>query len=99
MSSVASMKSVQSQKMVDPSSEKQKFAAERVTSTFTSNENNIRPAVETPYFPNGTIRCGSCTNKTRGIGVGHYLLLEQANRPRSTVGTSGVKTHVKYGNY
>lgn len=98
MSSVASMKSVQSQKMIDPASEKQKFAAQRNTATFTSNENNIRPAVETPYFPNGTIRCGSCTNRSR-VGVSQYLLLEQGNRPRSVVGVNGVKTHVKYANY
>jgi hypothetical protein len=98
MSSVATMKSVQSQKMIDPAIEKQKFASQRNTSTYVSNENNVRPANETPYFPNGTIRCGGCSNRSK-VGVSQYLILEQANRPRSNVGVSGIKSHVKYGNY
>jgi hypothetical protein len=92
MSSVASMKATKSDQMVDTSAAKQNFAADRFTGTLTDTS-TVRPRNETPYFPNGTIQCGTCSKSGRR----RYLALQQLSS--STAPVTGAKKHVKYGNY
>jgi hypothetical protein len=92
MSSVASMKATKSDQMVDTSAAKQNFAADRFTGTLTDTS-TVRPRNETPYFPNGTIQCNTCSK----TGERRYLLLQQFSSSKAPV--AGIRKHVKHGNY
>lgn len=96
MTSVPNMKATQINSRVDASTVKQNFAAERCTGAPGScpGGNAISAAANaSPYFPNGTIRCGSCANRTK-VGVATFLRLETLTRPGDMKGK-----YVKYGNY
>lgn len=97
MSSVSSMKATKSDQMVDASAAKQKFAADRFTGTMTSSTSMVRPANETPFFANGTVRAGTCS-KSNG-GCHRYTPLSQVSAPGTGCRPSSVKAHVKYANY
>ena len=90
------MKAVQGQKSVDVSAAKQNFTASRCSGCQSGCP--ISYDASQPNFPNGTVRCGTCSNRAR-VGVAGYITLENQTRPTFPGGNGSMGRHVKYGNY